>query len=334
MMAERRAKVQDRAAAAAIADPALRGASIIDRFLALPMWFKNLVVYRLPADFSIEADDLERKLVHQALQPCGGMQMESRGWTCPHEDGLFLFQQRRQYLLALGVEQKLLPASVVRQEAETRAEEIERRQGRPVGRKQMRELKDQVTDELLPRALSRRRITYGWIDAAKGWLAVDAAADAKAEQFMEALRRAEETLPAKRLETQRSPAAAMAEWLLKGEAPGAFGIDQDLELRAADASKATVRYARHNLEGKEIRDHIAAGKTVVRLGLTWNDKISFVLTELLQIKRLSFLDILKQDSGTEDKDKDEQFEIEFALMTGELALMLADLSKALGGEKE
>jgi recombination associated protein RdgC len=297
------------------------------------MWFKNLVVYRLPAGFSVKPDELERKLAHQSLRPCGGLQMESRGWICPHEDGLFLFQQRKQCLLAMGVEQKILPASVVRQEAEARAEDIERRQGRPVGRKQMRELRDQVTEELLPRALSRRRTTYGWIDAANGWLAIDAAADAKAEQLMEVLRSTEDSLAAKRLETQRTPASAMAGWLVKGEAPGAFGIDQDLELRSTDAAKATVRYARHNLDGKEIRDHIAAGKTVVCLGLTWNDKISFVLTEFLQIKRLTFLDILKEDSGTEAKDKDEQFEIEFALMTGELALMLADLTKALGKEK-
>lgn len=297
------------------------------------MWFRNLVVHRLPAGCSLKSDELERNFAHHALQPCSGLQMESRGWVCPHEDGLFLFQQHRQWLLALGAEQKLLPASVVRQEAEARAEDIARRQGRPLGRKQMRELRDQVTDELLPRALARRRITHGWIDSVNGWLAVDAAADAKAEQFTEALRRAEFETPAPRLETQRSPAAAMAEWLVRGEAPGAFGIDQDLELRSADASKATVRYARHNLEGKEIRDHIAAGKTVVRLGLTWNDKISFVLTEHLHLKRLSFLDILRQDSATEAADKNEQFEIEFALMTGELSLLLADLVKALGGEK-
>ncbi|MBI4292137.1 MAG: recombination-associated protein RdgC [Betaproteobacteria bacterium] len=297
------------------------------------MWFKNLVIYRLPAGCAPEADNLDRNLARQALQPCGGLEMESRGWTCPHEDGLFLFQQHRQWLLALGAEQKLLPASVIRQEAEARAEEIARRQGRAVGRKQMRELKEQVTDELLPRALARRRTTYGWIDVANGLLAIGAPADAKAEQFMEALRRAEDAMLALRLETQRAPASAMADWLVRGEAPGAFGIDQDLELRSADASKATVRYARHNLEGKEICDHIAAGKTVVRLGLTWNDKISFVLTEHLQLKRLTFLDILRQDSATEVQDKTEQFEIEFALMTGELALMFADLVKALGGEK-
>lgn len=297
------------------------------------MLFKNLVVYRLPADWAVKADDLDRKLARHPLQPCGGFQMESSGWTCPHEEGLFLYQQNRQWLLALGAEQKLLPASIVRQEAQNRAEEIARRQGFPVGRKQMRDIKDQVTTELLPRALARRRITHGWIDTASGWLAVDAAADAKAEQFMEVLRRAEDEMPAVRLDTQRSPASAMAEWVVRGEAPGAFSLDEDLELRSASAGNATVRYARHSLDGKDIRDHIAAGKTVVRLGLTWNDKISFVLTEQLQVKRLAFLDILRREPDAEARDENEQFEIDFALMTGELSLMLADLVKALGAEK-
>ena len=111
-------------------------------------------------------------------------------------------------------------------------------------------------------------------------------------------------------------------------------LDQDLELRAADASKATVRYAHHNLGGKEIRDHISTGKTVVRLGLTWNDRISFVLTEQYHIKRVTFLDILRRESDAQVQDEKEQFEIDFALMTGELSQMLADLVKALGGEKE
>ena len=300
------------------------------------MWFKNLVVHRLPTDSAIKGDALERKLAQAPLQPCSGLQMETSGWTCPHEEGLFLYQQNRQWLLALGGEQKLLPASIVRQEAQSRAEQLARRQGFAVGRKQLRDLKEQVTDELLPRALARRRITHGWIDAANGWLAVDAAAEAKAEQFMEALRRAEEQMPAVRLDTQRSPASAMADWVMRGEAPGAFGIDEDLELRSAHASNATVRYARHSLDGKDIRDHIASGKTVVRLGLTWNDRISFVLTEQLQVKRLAFLDILRREPETEVQDpgnEDERFESDFALMTGELSLMLADLVKALGAEK-
>jgi len=209
-----------------------------------------------------------------------------------------------------------------------------------LAQKEFGDLRDEVTTELLPRALARRRITHGWIDSAHRLLAVNAVADAKVEQFMETLRRADDGMQARRLETQRSPASAMAEWLVQGDAPGAFTIDQDLELRSADAAKATVRYARHSLEGKEIRDHIAAAKTVVRLGLTWNDKISFVLTENLQIKRLVLLNVMNEQSATgidhaQEKEREqEQFDMDFALMTGELALMIEDLIKALGGEKE
>ncbi len=298
------------------------------------MLLKNIVLYRLPADWAVDADQLERELAAQSLQPCGGFQMESRGWTSPHEEGVFLYQQQRQWLLALGIEQKLLPASIIRQEAQDRALVIAQQQGHPLGRKQMRDLRDQVTNELLPRALARRRITHGWVDAAHRWMAVNAVSDAKIEQFMETLRRADDGMQAMRLETQLSPAAAMSEWLVHGEVPGAFTIDQDLELCASDAGKASVRYARHNLEGKEIRDHIAAGKSVVRLGLTWNDRISFVLTEHMQIKRIVFLNILKGESDAAVDDEKEQFEIDFALMTGELSLMIVDLIKALGGEKE
>jgi recombination associated protein RdgC len=297
------------------------------------MWIKNLVVYRLPANTAVNPDKLERKLAQQPLQRCGGFQMESRGWVCPHEEGLFLYRQNRHWLLALGVEQKLLPASIIRQEALDRAEKIALKQAHPVGRKQMRDIREEVTNEFMPRALARRRITHCWIDAINGWLVVDAAADPAAEQFMETLRRSDDTLGGPRLETLRSPASAMAEWLVKGRAPGTFGIDQDLELRSSDASKATVRYARHGLDGREIRDHISSGKSVVRLGLTWNDKISFVLTEHLQIKRVTFLDILRRESDAQAEDEKEKFEIDFALMTGELALMLADLVKVLGGEK-
>ena len=124
----------------------------------------------------------------------------------------------------------------------------------------------------------------------------------------------------------------MTGWLAGGEAPPGFTIDRELELRSIDEGKATVRYVRHDLEGDEIRAHIAAGKSATRLGMTWNDKISFVLTEQLQIKRLAFLDILKEEAESQAETSEELFDLDFTLMTGELARLLADLVEALGGE--
>lgn len=296
------------------------------------MWFKNLVVYRLPAALKLDTAALEEKLATLTMQPCGNMDRETLGWVSPRGDDRLLHVLNQQVLIVLGQEGKLLPSSVVNQFAEEKAAEIEEQQGFKVGKKQMRELKEQVTDELLPRAFVRRRTTWAWIDPVNGWLVVDAAAPAKAEVVLEALSKSVDDLPVKSLHTELSPSAAMTEWLLSGEAPAGFTIDRDLELRASDEGKATVRYVRHDLEGEEIAAHIGAGKQATKLAMTWNDRISFVLGEQMEIKRVAFLDILKEQSE-QGESADEQFDLDFALMSGELAKLLADVVAALGGEK-
>ena len=205
-------------------------------------------------------------------------------------------------------------------------------QGFPVGRRQMRDLKMRVTEELRARALNKRRTTRAWIDPINGWFVVDAGSAGKAEELVEVLRDTLGTFAVQFVETQRTPHTSMAAWLTHGDAPGAFGIEQDLELQTADPNKATVRYVRHALDGKEIKAHLAAGKYPTRLGLTWNGRLSFVLTEKLLIKRVEFLEMTKDTPDGGEIDKDEQFDIDFTVMAGELAKMLDDLVQALGGD--
>ena len=50
----------------------------------------------------------------------------------------------------------------------TRTVEIEQRMGVKPGRKRLRDLKEEVTGELLPRAFSRYSTTFAWIDRAGG----------------------------------------------------------------------------------------------------------------------------------------------------------------------
>lgn len=295
------------------------------------MWFRNLLIYRLPKNWMTSAGQLEEQLAQHRLAGCKNSESQSQGWVEPCEHGGLVHAVNRQWLLALGVEQKLLPASVVKQFAKDRAKEIEEREGRKLGRKEMRELREQITDELLPRAFIRRRTTYGWIDPINGWLIIDAGATAKAEEFIEHLRKSVEGIPVKTLKLIHAPSALMTTWVSENEAPAGFTVDQDLELRSPE--EATVRYAKHALEGHEIRQHISQGKTATRLGMTWSDRISFLLTDNLQIKRLAFLDILKEASEGQSDNAAEQFDLDFALMAGELARLLDDLIPALGGEQ-
>jgi recombination associated protein RdgC len=294
------------------------------------MWFKNLQLYRLPKNWAENSDKLAAQLATKTLQPCAASDLQSIGWVPPRAGGPLVHAVNRQWLLALGVEQKLLPAAVVKQFADEKAKAIEDNEGRRVGRKEMRELREALTIELLPRAFIRRRTTFAWIDPVNGWLVVDAAAPAKAEEFLEQLRKSVAGLPARLLQVTQSPSSAMTGWVAAGEAPEHFTLDQDLELRSAE--KATVRYVKHTLEGDEIRQHIATGKVVTRLAMTWGERISFLLDENLQVKRLSFLDIVKDEADGQAENEDERFDIDFTLMSGEVARLLDDLLAALGGE--
>jgi recombination associated protein RdgC len=296
------------------------------------MWFKNIFIYRLPSEGAITAVSLQEKLSLKPLQPCSGLDKQSRGWVSCRGDECLVHTANGHILFALGVEQKLLPATIINRFAKERVSEIEAQQGYKVGRKEMKDIKEAVTQELLPRAFALLRTTYAWIDPVNGYLIIDAASSVKAEELLEFLNKSVDDLPVKPLHTELSPVSAMTDWLASENAPSGFTIDRELELRATGESRATVRYANHALEGEEILAHIAAGKRATRLGLTWNDRISFVLTEQLQIKRLEFLEIIKEESTTLADTAEEMFELDFTLMTGELVKMLTDLTFALGGE--
>jgi len=196
----------------------------------------------------------------------------------------------------------------------------------------MRDLRARVADELRARALTRRRVTRAWIDPAAGWFAVDASGVPRAEAVVETLGDTLGSFAPVAVQTERSPQAAMAAWLSRGEAPSRFTIDDDLELQSADKVKAVVRYTRHPLDAKEVRGHLHTGKYPTRLGLTWNDRVSFVLTDKLQVKRLDFLEMNKDDTQADEVDPAEQFDIDFAVMAGELANLLKDLTAVLAGD--
>ncbi len=295
------------------------------------MWFKNLQIYRLPAKWDMSAERLEEQLAKKLFHPCGSQDTESRGWLSPLNNDVLVHAVGDQWLVSLGFEHRLLPSAVVKQEADERAEELAEQQGYKLGRKQMKELRDQVTQELLPRAFTRRRRMFAWIDPVNGWLVIDAASQSKAEDMLEQLRHTLDSFPLTLLRTELSPMSAMADWLAGGEAPAGFTIDQDCSLRSISKDRKEVIY-RRGLHDEQIREHLETGCLPTRLALTFDDRVSFVLTEKFEIKRLDFLDVVRDQIDGEKEDAEALFNAEFALMTGELAHLLPAVVQALGGE--
>jgi len=294
--------------------------------------FKNLQIYRLPAPWAMTAEALAAALQPHAFTPASSNELMRQGWSAPRPNGDLVHAVNKQMLIKLETEKKLLPSTVVNQVAAARAAEMEEAQGFAPGKKAMKELKERVADELLPRAFAIKSQTLVWIDPVNGWLVVDAASPSKADEVIKLLLKAVDKLPLESLRVQRSPVGVMTEWLQTDEAPAGFTIDQDATLRATGESKATVQWKRHTLERDELRRHFKAGKQCTRLAMTWDSKISFVLDETLAIKSVKALDVLAEETRGTSRNDDERFDGDFMLMTGELAKMLADVVEALGGE--
>ena len=304
--------------------------------------FKTASFFRIATDFVMPPlDAFEEALQATRFEPCGPTQPESNGWVAPrgNKSVSMLESIGGQIILKLSTERRPLPASAVKAAVDELVEKYKEETGQErVGSKIKKEFKEQVVFDLLPRAFTKRSSTLLWLDPVNHFLVVDtgslSGADHVVTFLIEAFSEEPGSLPGlgvKPVLTNMSAAASMSHWLSSREAPVGFTVDRDCELKTPDDQKSTVRYSRHTLEIDEVAQHIAAGKVPTQLALTWNDRISFVLTETAQVKKLKLLDVVLDGVQAGGKD-DDGFDTDAAILTGELSAMLPDLLEALGGE--
>lgn len=304
--------------------------------------FKSAFYYRIDPGFVLPPlEALEEALQSARFLPCGATQADSSGWVSPRgKKSVALAELVGGHLiLKLCTERRALPASAVKAALEERIEKYRQETGNErVGAKLKKEFKEEIVFELLPRAFTKRSTTLLWLDPANQFLVVDSGslsgADKIVTALVEALSKVGGTPFAVRpVRTNSSAAAAMSHWLATREAPVGFTVDRDCELKTPDDQKSTVRYSRHTLEIDEVPQHIAAGKVPTQLAMTWNDRVSFVLSESAQLRKLKLLDVVMEGVQEGSKD-DDGFDTDVAILTGELTGLLPDLLEALGGEME
>jgi recombination associated protein RdgC len=293
--------------------------------------FKNVMVYRIGESWSPTLEQIEQALDAERFVPCGASQEKAIGWIEPRGEahGPLVEAVSGQRILKLKVETKSVPGSVVTRKAKERSAHIEATTGRKPGKKEMKEIKDDVKMSLMPMAFTKESSVLVWIDPTTHLLVMDAGSQGKADEVVTMLVKSLAGLSVTLLNTDMSPQSAMSQWLITQEPPSGFTVDRECELKAADESKSVVRYVRHPLDTDEVKQYVEGGKLPTRLALTWDSRVSFVLTEALQLKKLAFLDVVFEATSTE---KDEGFDADVAIATGELRKLLPELLEALGGE--
>ena len=292
--------------------------------------FKNLIVYRIGSLWEGDFAPIEQALAKTPFMECGATQEKSCGWVPPRGEahGAMVESIGGQWIARLMTETKTIPASVLARKVKEKADRIEQETGRKPGKKETRELKDEAKLDLLPMAFTKQASMWVWIDPAARLLALDTASQARADEVVTLLVEALPGLSVSLLDTQTSPQAAMAHWLATQEPPAGFSIDRECELKSVSEEKAVVKYGRHPLDIAEVQQHITQGKLPTKLALTWDDRVSFVLTDRLQLRKVQFLATVfegtKADAGGFDTD--------VAIATGELCKLIPDLIESMGGE--
>lgn len=295
--------------------------------------FKNLQVFKITQSAATLIEGAA-DAVFDLFEPCGPTQDKSIGWVPPRgeDHGQLLETVGGHHILKLMTETKAVPSDVLQRKVDEEVQKVEQTTGRKPGKKERREIKEDARMALLPMAFAKRHATLIWVNPKDGFIAIDAASQPKADAAITLLIKTFEGLSMQMFNTIQSPVSCMAHWLTDPDTlQTPFSIDRQCELKASDESKARVKYANHSLDIEEIREHIAHGKMPTSLSMTYDDRVSFTLTDAMTLKRVEILDAaMMGDKGmTLENDA---FDADVAIFTGEISKLVPDLLEALGGE--
>lgn len=300
------------------------------------MFFRNLTLFRFAPALDLSA--LEAGLEEFRLKPVGPLEMSSRGFVSPFGRDVEALSHRvgDAIWVTVGGEDKILPSAVVNEVVAQKAAELEEREGRRLGGRARKRLKDEVLHELLPRAFVRPVRSQAHLDTSHGFIAIDTSSRKNAEAVVSELRQALGSFPALPLNAEIAPRSVLTGWLAGEPLPDGLALGDECELRDPADRGAVVRCTRQELEAEEIAKHLEAGKQCSKLALTLDDHLSFVFGDDLVVRKLKFLDgAVESLENTERDSLRAELDARYALMVGELKrlfVVLADAFKLSGVE--
>jgi recombination associated protein RdgC len=298
------------------------------------MWFKNLRLYLLQQPFNLTAEMLETRLQQKRFQPCGSHDVSSYGWYEPlgRQGEALVHELLGCQMICARQEEKLLPPAVVNEIVDDKAAAPETEAGRKLGRKERSELKEEVFQQLLPKAFSRFSRQFAMIDKQQGWILVDAASANKAEALISLLRETLGSLPVKPLEVRLAPSFVMTEWLRQPNRHAGFELLDSCELKERTEEPGVVRCKGQDLTAEEMIAHLDAGKDVVKLAVSWDERLSFQIESDMSIKRLRFLDLIQDEAADyQTENAADAFDAHFSLMLLEFRRLIPRLLELFGG---
>jgi recombination associated protein RdgC len=292
------------------------------------MFFRNLTLFRFSPNVAADLSRLDECLPEHRMRPVGPMEMATRGFVSPLGTSYdVLTIATGQFTeITVGSQEKMLPSSVVNDEVAVRVMKIAETEGRRVNGRERKRIKENVLNELLPRAFVRSGRMAAYADVRDGWMVLDTASRKAAENTLSQVREALGSFPSVPLAPEESPRILLTHWIATGELPEGFELGDEIELRdPSTASGAIARCRRQDLDTDEVREHLRTGKQVFRIGLVFDDRISFVLGEDLVLRKVKFTDVVLDEQADSPESLAAEAQANLSLMALEYSRLLAKL---------
>lgn len=292
--------------------------------------FRNVRFYTLDGEWPESEEALSENLEKAGFTPCGPFTERSSGWIPVDADSGDSLARRVNGadLFRLRSQSRVLPHAAINEELEARIEEYRERMQEPPPRREMRRLKAEARDELLPKAMLKSDRIWGYCDLKEKVVGIDAALESGAERFLRRLQAANDRMNLQPLQYQK-PFDELLTKVFLGGAPGQFSVGRECRMRDATDTGSVVRWTNFDLSDRAIRDHVAHGMHLTHLEIVYDNVMSFVLNENGVITKLKFLGM--DDDGEDHNDPLARLDAEFVVITGTLRSLLGDLKKLLGG---
>ena len=196
-------------------------------------------------------------------------------------------------------------------------------------RSELRRLREEPKDELLPKALLKSERSRACFIHSESLLAIDVGTDSKAEWFIDQLRTCFGEFTCIPLDYNNSPGELLKRIFL-GENLLGFSLGRECRMQDISDVRSIASWREFELTDQSIRRHVVDGMNLTHLGVGFDEVLTCVISQEGIISKLKFVEGDAVDTP-DYEDPLERLDTDFVLLSGTVQRLIGSLKKLLGG---
>jgi len=292
--------------------------------------FKNATLFRLTSDINL--DTLEEVLLTKTSRPQSNHEEVTYGWE-PYDEETpdkLIKKINDVIFIALEVNKKLIPKSVVSNNAKKAIKEKELELDRKLSKQEKTQIKDEILFEMLPKAFIEKSRIEAFIDTKNKLICINTPSQNKAEDFVSFLRKTLSSLPLKLISTKET-----VPFILRKLVTDKSAIPNNISLTGRFTAESNGKEKKASLKGftdtDEVAEIIDNDGVIISASMELDQGVEFSINELIQIKGIKIID---ENNDKDSYDFSENRIDEECFLSHKLITNIShEMITLLGGEK-